>query len=503
VRDVADLILEHGATRPDHPAVIDHDSSHSYRTFIDHAGRLAAALHPLGAHPRVLILFEQGYEAYSAMLASVMAGGFYAPTNNQSPVEKIRSIATQFKPDAVIATADRYREVLGELEHTGVLIDPSSNLPPPLTTPAPPHDLIYVMFTSGSTGAPKGVMVRRSAINHYAQWILETVAPQPNDRWSQHPNIAFDMSQFDVYGALCSGGTLYPFNGSADRMMPALSIRRHGITIWNSVPSVVSQMIQAKQVTAENLVSLRLMNFCGEALLPEHLEAIFAARPDLTVQNTYGPTEATISCSLLNLDSSNYRKYCQANVAIGDPISDMGIHLIGGPDANEGEIVITGPQLARGYWENPAITAKAFRTIEIDGAKIAGYSTGDWAKRIDGQIYFSGRIDFQVKIRGMRLELEEIDAALRKCGFRNAATALIEDQLHAFLESDLTEVDVPELRRQLANHLEPHALPAEYHLHHSLPRNANDKIDVKSLIQSLQQRLRSEGEPEMPRERTR
>jgi D-alanine--poly(phosphoribitol) ligase subunit 1 len=493
VTDIAELILAQAKARPDHPAVVDRGKTYSYRDLLALAGGLGAAFRKLGDHPRVMILLDQGYEAFAAKIGTVLAGGVYSPANSQSPIAKLQAIAAQFKPDAVVASPARYRELLGAATDGPPLIDPAAALPPPMTEAAKAHDLIYVMFTSGSTGAPKGVMVPRSAVNHYARWIAETVLPRPEDRWSQHPNIAFDMSQFDIYGALTSGGTLYPFNSATDRMMPALGIKRNGITIWNSVPSVVSQMVQAGQMTRENLASLRLMNFCGEALLPEHLDAIFAARPDLPVHNTYGPTEATISCTLLKLDSANYRSHCRATVAIGDPITAMGIHLIGGPSADEGEIVITGPQLARGYWENPEITAKAFREVEIAGKKTLGYFAGDWAKRVDGDVYFHGRIDFQVKIRGMRLELQEIDAALRKCGFRNAATTLIDEQIHAFLETDLAEIDDADLRRRLAEHLEPHAIPSIFHLHESLPRNANDKIDVKSLIQAQRDRVSAGG----------
>jgi D-alanine--poly(phosphoribitol) ligase subunit 1 len=493
VTDIADLILAQAAQRPGHPAVVDRGKTYSYSDLAALAGGLGAAFRKLGQHPKILILLDQGYEAYAAMIGTVLAGGIYSPTNGQSPMSKIRTIAEQFKPDAIVASVARYNEFLGEAKDGPPLIDPESALPAPLTDPAPAHDLIYVMFTSGSTGAPKGVMVPRSAVNHYVRWMDEAVAPRPEDRWSQHPNIAFDMSQFDIYGAFTSGGTLYPFNSMTDRMMPALGIKRNAITIWNSVPSVVSQMVQAGQVTAANLASLRLMNFCGEALLPEHLDAIFAARPDLPVHNTYGPTEATISCTLLKLDAQNYRRHSRATVAIGDPIAAMGIHLVGGSSSDEGEIVITGPQLARGYWENPEITARAFREIEIDGRKMPGYFAGDWAKRIDGDVYFQGRIDFQVKIRGMRLELQEIDAALRKCGFRNAATTLIGEQLHAFLETELAEIDDAALRRRLAEYLEPHAIPSLFHLYESLPRNANDKIDVKALIAAQRDRPAAGG----------
>lgn len=493
MKDVVDLIFEQAMLQPDHPAIADGEIKITYGELRDRACRLAAGLAQYGNHPKVLILLDQGADAYVAMVATAIAGGYYAPTNGQSPIGKLQSIARQFAPDVVVSHAERYATVLGDQDGAAPLLDAIGQFPVGLESRRRSHRLIYVMFTSGSTGAPKGVRVLRSALNHYTDWSLATIAPTPDDRWSQHPNIAFDMSHFDIYGALCSGGTLCAFGSAMDRMMPALGIRRYGITIWNSVPSVVSQMAQAKQVTAANLASLRLMNFCGEALLPEHLDAVFAARPDLRVHNTYGPTEATISCTLLRLDAGNYSRSCRANVAIGDAIPNMEIHLVGGPNDDEGEIVITGPQLADGYWNDPEATRKAFHKAQVGNETFDGYYTGDWARRVDGQVYFSTRIDFQVKIRGIRLELEEIDAALRKCGFMNAATALIDDELHAFLETSQATLDDAALRRNLAELVEPHAIPAHFHPIPQMPRNANDKIDVKSLTQTFRTSLSSGG----------
>jgi D-alanine--poly(phosphoribitol) ligase subunit 1 len=241
-------------------------------------------------------------------------------------------------------------------------------------------------------------------------------------------------------------------------------------------------MTRAGQVNADNLATLRLMIFCGEPLLPEHLKLLFAVRPDLVVYNTYGPTEATVSCTLLRLTASDYRRACRNTVAIGDPIPGMALHLVQGDTPSEGELVITGPQLARGYWNDPFATAGAFRELEVDGMAVRAYYTGDWARRIGNQTFFIGRRDSQVKISGYRLELGEVDAALRTCGYPFAASAVVEGELHAFLETDDATVDTEALRLRLAALLEAHAIPRCFHVIGHLPRNANDKIDVLALI---------------------
>jgi D-alanine--poly(phosphoribitol) ligase subunit 1 len=160
-----------------------------------------------------------------------------------------------------------------------------------------------------------------------------------------------------------------------DRLMPARMIEREKITVWNSVPRVVSRMMQAGQVTAKQLASVRLFNFCGEPLLPTHL-----ASPDVLVRNTYGPTEATIAVTDLPLSEDDYRSATQGSVAIGPPIPGVGLHLVGGTHAYEGEIVITGPQLALGYWRDAAKTNEVFHNLAMNGRTERAYYTGDWGR---------------------------------------------------------------------------------------------------------------------------
>jgi D-alanine--poly(phosphoribitol) ligase subunit 1 len=483
--DVCHLFLDQARARPNHLAVVTDQRAVTYGELADQAQRLAAVLSRFGSEPKVLVHLPQQAEAYAAMFAAGLAGGFYAPTNIEAPLAKQRMLLGQFAPDVVISTRALYASLIPE-GNGPPLIDVDA-LPAPAAAPVNrPGRLAYVIFTSGSSGIPKGVVISRAALANYVDWALREMAVSPEDRWSQHPNIAFDLSVLDIYGALCGGATLYPLTGAKDRLLPALAVARHRLTIWNSVPSVIGLMIKANQVTAGNFSSLRLLTFCGEPLLPEHLDAIFAARPDVSVHNTYGPTEATVSCSLLRLDAGTYRNACQTTVAIGDAIDNMGLYLADGPTPDEGEMLITGPQLAEGYWGDPATTGKAFRDRTIDGTTRRAYHTGDWFRRIDGHMMFVRRMDSQVKVSGHRLDLEEVNAAIRKCGIVTACTLLIEGRLHAFLEvAESQTVDIEKLRADLLQLLDRPAVPAEFHLMPLLPRNANDKIDALALSATI------------------
>lgn len=471
------------------PAVIEGPRTVSYGELDSNARRIARQLVDSQALPRVLIHLPQTAEAFAAMFAVAQAGGFYTTTNVAAPPERRKSTFEAFAPAAIITNGELAAEARRYCPSAHI-VDVDTLGREELATPAEPHRLAYVMFTSGSTGQPKGVMISKSALSHYVDWVMDAMAVTPEDRWSQHPNIAFDLSVLDIYGALCAGAALIPITG-VDLLMPAQAIRRHGLTIWDSVPSVLTSMIKIRQATPKNFESLRMLTFCGEALQKMHVEAIFNARPDIVVHNTYGPTEATVSCTLLRLTAANYEAACQSSVAIGDPIPGMAIDLVGGADGNDGEIVISGPQVAEGYWNDPALTAEKFRRFEAGGSEKFGYFTGDWAQRAGPHVYFRGRVDNQVKVRGERIELDDISAALMNCGCGFACVVKIGDELHGMFEYDDAIPEAQALRETIGKYLPVHLIPQHFHAMASLPRNANGKVDLAAVCRWIEERNHS------------
>ncbi|GAB4524750.1 MAG: D-alanine--poly(phosphoribitol) ligase subunit DltA [Parvularculaceae bacterium] len=441
---------------------------------------------PYGGAPRVVIAAPSGAWAYAGMFGALAAGGFYCPVNVSAPDAKLAAIFGQLAPTAVLTEereASRMRRLAGA---ECAIITPDALDAKPMDKPKRPHDLAYVMFTSGSTGAPKGVMVPQCAAANYVAWARSSLGYRSDDIVSQHPIIAFDISVTDIYGALASGACLAPFNSPADRLMPAAAIKSRGVTVWNSTPSVVNLMISANQATPDYLASVRAFNFCGEPLTPEQARAVLSARPDAFVQNTYGPTEATVACTAQRLTPDNLERCCRDSVALGGALPNMGVHLVGGADESEGEIVLTGAQLARGYWKNPIKTTENFRSLTINGEPHPAYFTGDIGRRDEGRLYFVTRKDHQVKINGHRVELGEVCAAIRKAGYLGCAAVVIDGELHAIIEGaqpDAATLD--SLRSGLRAALEDYALPRRYHFVRRLPRNQNDKIDVKAAAEAL------------------
>jgi D-alanine--poly(phosphoribitol) ligase subunit 1 len=498
ISDVIDLFIASAAARPFQTAISVHGGKMSYAAFEDRVRSFAGAF-VRSKSSGVLIALPQGPDAYAAMLGAGLAGCYYAPLNIETPVGKQLRIARLLQPDLILAERHLAAELAPAVPGAAIL-SPDDSLGPPLIGRGTRHEIAYIIFTSGTTGVPKGAVIPRTALDHFIDWVGDSKTITAEDRVPQFSNIAFDASVTDVYGALCYGATLYPVLGRADRMFPARVVAREKLTVWNSTPSVISLMSRAGEVTRELLGSLKLVNMGGEPLLPAHLSALFTALPDAVVQNTYGPTETTVTMTALRLNRGNLMAACGTSVAIGDPIARMGIRLIGGAHDDAGEIVITGPQLAMGYWNDPERTAAVFRTIDVNGTPVPAYFTGDWAERRDGHLFCKGRIDLQVKIRGFRLELDEVAKAIHDHGFPVSCVLKWGDELAAVIERHPTSCfDETALRAALAKQLEAHAVPSIIRLIDQMPRTQNDKLDRQAVAEWLDSHERTStgvGQPQ-------
>jgi D-alanine--poly(phosphoribitol) ligase subunit 1 len=482
--DVIDQFLFAAASRPAHPAIVMSGRAMNYAAF-EARVRSFAGHYARGTGPAVLIALPQGVEAYAAMLGAGLAGCYYAPLNIHAPLEKLQSIVRIMRPDIIVCGPDLSLP-LAAAAPSALLVDPAEPAVAPMAGRGPRHEIAYVIFTSGTTGIPKGVVIPRTALNHFVAWVKDSKTITADDRVAQFSTISFDVSVTDIYGALSMGAALYPIVRRLDRMFPARVVGREKLTVWNSTPSVISLMMQAGEVTHELLGSLRLINTCGEPLLPVHLECVFSALPDVVFQNSYGPTETTVTMTEIRLTPDNFRSACGHTVTIGSPIANTSILLCGGAHPDEGEIVITGPQLALEYLGDPEKTAAVFRTVDVDGTPTRAYFSGDWAERRDGHIYFKERIDHQVKIRGFRIELDEIATMIHHQGFAVTCVLKWRDELAAVIErrSDL-DFDEAQLRGALAQKLDAYAIPSIIRRIDLIPRTQNDKIDRKAVSEWL------------------
>lgn len=426
---------------------------------------------------KVLICLPQGFEAYTLIWGAYLAGTVFCPIHENTPNGRVNVYKQIFEPDFFI-----------QLNESDSAISPLSffetafALNEIITFERMPSSIAYVIFTSGSTGIPKGVKITRKGLSNFLIWTTAAYGLKPDDIYGQYSGLGFDLSICDIFTAIICGSTLVPVSGAGEKLLPATLIKKKQITFWHSVPSVIDAMQKAKQLNADHLGSLKTMTFCGEPLYPSHLELLFEANPALIIFNTYGPTEITIFCTQVKLTNSNYRSYCSTTVAIGDPLPGYEFTLQNIEDSI-GEIVIAGSYIAEGYLGLSSSVETGFRHILRDNEYVLAYSTGDFAERKGGQVYFKGRRDSQIKINGFRVDTAEIDYQLRTYGCQSAITVLHKNRLISFVCID--HFDENAIKSYLKTELPPYYIPLRLYNRSSFPTNASGKTDTEKLILTL------------------
>lgn len=441
---------------------------------------------------RVGLLAARSEQAYAGLLAAGYAGAAVVPLNPGYPAERTRAMITAADLDAVIADGNGVvvlPELADELGSAPVVTEPVHR---PLDRPraAAPDDVAYILFTSGSTGHPKGVPVLHRNVDAYLRSIHDRYAFTRDDVVSQTFDLTFDLAMSDLFTAWGCGGTLVCVPPPA---MAALKefIGYYGITVWFSSPSVIS-LARRRGLEPGALPSLRLSMFCGEPLLRHDATDWQAAASRSRVENLYGPTELTISCTAYRWDPPAGHDPCVNDIV---PIGAMypGLRYIlldtgGRPDPREGELCVTGTQMFPGYLD-PADDAGRF--VEHDGLR--WYKTGDVVRLLPTtDLAYLGRRDHQVKIRGVRLELAEVEWGMRRCrGVRDAVAVVAAGELAAFYTGDSQPSAV--LIDELGTFFPRQQIPKLCHHLNDFPLNANGKIDRRALTALAAELLQGAG----------
>lgn len=478
------------------PALDLGDRVLDYRELWNAAGVLGAALGATRADVRrVGLLAHRGVTAYAGYLGALRIGATVVPMNPDFPHARNAAIATVGEVDVVLTDGVPPAGLAAALARSGTpVVDGTARRDPCLAPADPavrPSDVAYVLFTSGSTGRPKGVPISNANAVAYLEHVVPRYELGPGCRLSQMFDLTFDPSVFDLFAAWASGATLV-VPTRAESMMPAAYVSDRKITHWFSVPSVAGYARRLRLIPADSMRSLRYSVFIGEPLTFEQAESWATAAPDSVIENVYGPTELTVSCTeyRLHADRRLWPKTSNGTVPIG-PVYDHLDSLIvddDGRHADEGHLCVRGSQRFAGYVDEQDNSGK-FMSYDHDGPKLHTgstpitpldwYRTGDRVRIEDGNLVHLGRIDRQVKVRGYRVELGEIEFALRSLdGVLEAAVVAREGGLHAFHVGEGT----PEtLRVSLARSLPGYMVPAEFHRVDSLPLNVNGKTDYPAL----------------------
>ncbi len=487
------------------------------------AVRVAATLDRHGGEDEGSLTAVFGHRhptAFAGVLGALLRGHGYVPLNPSFPVDRSRSMLARSRCRCVVVdpTAARHVDDLLEgLEGARIVLLPDADDVSELAARWPAHTILgaedlepgdgyeprpaspdaigYLLFTSGSTGQPKGVMVAHRNVVAFVDAMVERYEITEHDRFSNTFDLTFDLSAFDMFVAWERGACLCVPTAS-QKLFLGKYIKKQALTVWFSVPSTGVLMKRLRMLKPGAYPTLRWALFCGEALPVETLEAFAAAAPNATSENLYGPTELTIACTLYRWDPERSPAESHLGVVpIGEPYPEMIVRVsdaAGGevPRGEPGELLMTGPQMTLGYWEDAPRTAEAF--VVPAGEERTFYRTGDRVRHPEGgPLIYLGRVDNQIKIMGYRVELGEVEAVLRDLSGADVAvavgwprTASGADGIVAFVGAPDADADalLAAARPRLPGYMQPSAI----HLVDTFPLNANGKVDRNALVARLE-----------------
>ena len=503
-------LLEQAAQRtPEATALVDtHDRELSYRQLNDLASQMAAALIAKGVKPgdRVGVCMPKSANSVISVLGALKAGAAYVPAAFDSPAERNRYIYENCQARVVCVDEPRAQLLYPDGKQTTLVFPGEATEhigadwlhaagPGRASRPMSGGDVAYILYTSGSTGLPKGVMHTHSSAMSFVWWCYETFHPTPHDRFSSHAPFHFDLSILDLYTPMTVGAAIVLVGEEQGKDPHTLGefIAERKITLWYSVPSILAMLAQYGRLDELDCSLLRVVNFAGEVFPVKHLRMLVEKWPGKEFYNLYGPTETNV-CTFYKIPSKidpgrtvpfPIGKACSNCKPL---VLDMDGKEV--TDGSEGLLYIhqSGPVM-KAYWGDEERTRKSFH-VDARGEK--WYCTGDVVHTdANGDYIFVGRRDRMVKRRGYRIELGEIEAAMYKHQqVREAAAVATESPegvtITVFASGkDGAKLSVLAMKQFSMKALPPYMTPDRFVFLDSLPRTSTDKLDYQKMIKSL------------------
>lgn len=411
------------------------------------------------------------------MVAALKAGTGYVPVDISIPTERIEKIIETIHPQCIFAA-----------EHFPLTTKESLILPNDIKEQRSFDCLIddeqtaYTIFTSGSTGMPKGVQIRYDSLNEFIDWILNLYQNEEKNYWLNQAPLSFDLSVMAVYPSLASGGTLIMIDKEMIKKPVQIheQLISHPISAWVSTPSFMEMSLLLPDFNEEHYPHMKHFFFCGEILNYKTARQLKDKFPQAKIYNTYGPTEATVAVTSIEIDEKVLKHY--SRLPVGTPRPGVTLSL-----SDEGELLIEGNAVSTGYVNDAEKTKMSF----YDHEGIRGYRTGDKAEYQDAQWFINGRIDYQIKMNGYRMELEEIERHLTEIAdVHQAVVTPVEKNgkvsyLIASIVTDKTEDAVLEIKEKLREVIPEYMIPRKIIRVNELPMTANGKVDRTKIKEAL------------------
>ncbi|AUI71865.1 D-alanine--poly(phosphoribitol) ligase subunit DltA [Companilactobacillus alimentarius] len=475
--------------------------THTYQELIQKSDRIASFIQDnyLPAKSPLIIFGGQQFEMLVMFLGSIKAGHAYIPVDDGSDPQRVIQINSVAKPALILNWSktndfdvDTPQVTKSELEH---ILNSENNIYDSNRSVGP-DDNFYIIFTSGTTGTPKGVQISTNNILDFTHWAQKEFNYSSEMNMLLQAPFSFDLSVFDIYPGLMNGAVLNVVDKDTTKNFGKLqsAIVDSDFNTWVSTPSFFEMCLLFRGFDAEHLPQLKKFIFCGEELTHATAKKLLKKFPDAELYNTYGPTENTVAITAIRIDEKVLSEFDRLPIGYLKP--NMDHEIIGNVDKKTGmitgELLVSGPDVSKGYLNNPVQTKKAF---EVINGKVF-YHTGDMVSEAsDGLLFYHGRTDFQIKMHGYRIELEEVDSMLGnlKQVKQSCTVPLYNNKKQVskmiaciVLENEFEDDDANDLSSDIKDSLKEttmeYMIPNVLRFVKQLPISKNGKIDRKTLI---------------------
>lgn len=480
-------------------AMINNDKQITYKELWEKSDFLASYIKDKCAENKTPIIVYGHKNPYMlvAFLACVKSGRAYVPIDISVPRNRVEAIIDSVNPKLILTTEafDGYKEyvVLNVLEDNYI-----EGVRSQITEAdyIKDDDIYYIIFTSGSTGIPKGVQITYSALNYFTEWAL-TLGNKSKERkiYINQAPFSFDLSVMDLYMSLASESCLFSLDKKvqADYKELFAQLRKSDANVWVSTPSFANLCLADQSFCQEMLPDMELFLFCGETLTNKTAANLIERFPKAQIYNTYGPTESTVAVTEVEVSKEINEKYNPLPVGKAKPGTRIKIFdgMTEVPEGEKGEIVIIGNTVSAGYMNNPKENARAFFVYDEKNTAEKAYRTGDKGYYKDGQLFYCGRIDLQIKLNGYRMEIEDVEKNLMKVSDIEKAVVvpIYEDNKVKYLKAycvygkEVESVFATQkaIKHEMATFVPEYMIPRKICFVPDIPMTPNGKADRKKI----------------------
>lgn len=467
---ILNRITHYAQTQPDNICFIHRDEKMTYGELETLSNGLAKLIEQ--TDKPIFVYGHMSKWMLVGMIAGLKSGAGYVPIDLSIPMDRINKMIEVIEPHYLLDAENVQPEFPGTIFNAS-MIQASETLADNMS----PEKVAYTIFTSGSTGTPKGVEILASSLDEFTDWMESLYETQNDNYWLNQAPLSFDLSVMAVYPSLVTGSSLVMID--KDMIKKPIEIynvlKKYPISAWVSTPSFLEMCLLLPEFDQTVHSNLNYFYFCGELFKHKTASALYKKFSNSHIYNTYGPTEATVAVTGIEITQSVLEQYNPLPVGAARPGVEIAV-------SDESEILIKGDAVSIGYVKSPEKTAAQF--YEEDGKRV--YKTGDAGELKNGLLFVNGRLDFQIKLNGYRMELEEIEHVITEiAGISQAVVSPVEKNgkvsyLVAHVVKD-TDLEVDAIKEALAQTLPTYMIPKKFIMHDVLPMTPNGKVDRKQL----------------------